>query len=246
MASLYLLPTDLHPGTSPAWAGAALRDTARRLRRFVVEHPKTARAFLKSLEVPLPEIRLDVLDEHSSAADIDRLVKSLESEDAGLLSEAGCPAVADPGSGLVLEAHRRGVRVVPLVGPSSLLMALMASGLDGQRFAFSGYLPQRAAEREQAIRALEQRSRRERQTELFIETPYRNDQMLASLLAACEPSTRLCLATDLMAPGERVVTRTIAEWARTPPGLDRRPTVFLLLAAPGASAHGRGRSHALK
>ncbi len=245
MKNLYLIPTDLHAGTAQSWAGESLRATVRGLRHFVVEHPKSARAFLKSLQVPLPELQLDVLDEHSKPEDIDALVRALHANDLGLLSEAGCPAVADPGAALVLQAHRSGARVIPLVGPSSLLMALMASGLDGQRFAFSGYLPQRAPERGEAIRALEQRSRRDRQTEIFIEAPYRNDQMLASLLAECEPQTRLCLATDLTAPTESIATRTIAEWTQAAPGLDRRPTVFLLLAAP-ASAHGRHRHRALK
>jgi len=245
MGNLYLIPSDLHPGTADIWAGKRLRDIIGTLRNFVVEHPKTARAFLKSIGLPVQELRLEVLDEHSKANDLENLVRLLEAEDVGLLSEAGCPAVADPGAALVREAHRKRLRVIPLVGPSSLLMALMASGLDGQRFAFSGYLPQRAGEREQAIRVIEQRSRREKQTEIFIEAPYRNDAMLASLLATCEAQTRLCLATDLMAPTEQVATRTIAEWKKAPPAFDRRPTVFLLLAAPG-SAQRRDRSRALE
>lgn len=241
MGNLYLVPTDLHPGTADDWAGQGLRDTVRGLGHFVVEHPKTARAFLKSLGLALQALRLEVLDEHSTAADVEALVKLIETTDVGLLSEAGCPAVADPGAGLVRLAHESGLRVIPLVGPSSLLMALMASGLNGQRFAFSGYLPQRAPDRESAIRGLEQRSRRENQTEMFIEAPYRNDQLLASLLAACEPQTRLCLATDLTAPTETIVTRTVAGWRKAVPALDRRPTVFLLMAVPQASAQRRDR-----
>lgn len=224
-----------------AWAGKQLREAVTSLRHFVVEHPKTARQFLKSLGVPLPDLQLEVLDEHSKPADAVALARILESGDLGLLSEAGCPAIADPGAMLVEQAHRLGARVIPLIGPSSIVMALMASGLNGQRFAFNGYLPQRSPEREQAIRRIEERSRREDESQIFIEAPYRNDQLLAALLASCNPATRLCLATDLTAEGEQVITRTIGEWAKAVPKLDRRPTVFLLLAGAAASANRRDR-----
>lgn len=237
MPALYLIPSNLHPGTAPDWIGRQARDVLASLRLFVVEHPKTARAFLKELDLSVRDLEFRVLDEHSGPEDLAELLRLAEVRDVGLLSEAGCPAVADPGANLVREAHQRGIRIVPLVGPSAILMALMASGLDGQRFAFSGYLPQRSSEREQAIRALEQRSRRERQTEIFIEAPYRNDQMLASLLVACDPGTRLCIATDLMAPTQEVASRSIAQWRQAHTTLDRRPSVFLLLAS--RSAHGR-------
>lgn len=239
---LFLIPTDVASGTANAWVGAYLKEAVASLRHFVVEHPKTARQFLKSLGLPLSDLQLDVLDEHSNAADAAVLARHLESGDLGLLSEAGCPAIADPGAMLVEEAHRLGARVVPLVGPSSLVMALMASGLNGQRFAFHGYLPQRSPEREQAIQRIEERSRRDGETQLFIEAPYRNDQLLSALLATCGPATRLCLATDLTAAGEQVMTRTIAEWAKAVPKLDRRPTVFLLLAGVTASTNRRDRS----
>jgi 16S rRNA (cytidine1402-2'-O)-methyltransferase len=226
--------------------GTQLREAVKGLRHFVVEHPKTARQFLKSLGLPLPELRLDVLDEHSKPADAILLSRILENSDLGLLSEAGCPAIADPGAMLVEQAHRLGARVVPLVGPSSIVMALMASGLNGQRFAFHGYLPQRPPEREQAIQRLEERSRREGETQIFIEAPYRNDQLLAALLATCTSATRLCLATDLTAAGEQVMTRTIGEWAKGVPKLDRRPTVFLLLAGATISANRPHRSRGPK
>lgn len=238
---LYLIPTDLANGTVDAWAGPQLREAVKSLRHFVVEHPKTARQFLKSLGLPLPELELEVLDEHSGPDDAVALARLLESGDLGLLSEAGCPAIADPGAMLVEQAHRLGVRVIPLVGPSSIVMALMASGLNGQRFAFNGYLPQRSPEREQAIHRIEERSRREGESQIFIEAPYRNDQLLAALLATCNPATRLCLATDLTAAGEQVVSRTVGEWKKAVPKLDRRPTVFLLLAGAGTSANRRDR-----
>jgi 16S rRNA (cytidine1402-2'-O)-methyltransferase len=239
---LVLIPTDLAEGTTEAWAGPALRQAVRNLRRFVVEHPKTARQFLKSLELTVQELELHVLDEHSSSGDVESLARLLDSGDVGLLSEAGCPAVADPGAALVALAHRRGAAVVPLVGPSSLMLALMASGLNGQRFAFHGYLPPRSPERESAIRAIEARSREDNETQLFIEAPYRNDQLFAALLATCRADTRLCVATDLTSAQETILTREIGAWARAAPrSLDRRPTVFLLLAAASADGARRPR-----
>ena len=151
--------------------------------------------------------------------------------DTGLLSEAGCPAVADPGAELVALAQREGIRVVPLVGPSSVLLALMASGLNGQRFAFQGYLPAKDGERSKALRDLESESRKRKQTQIFIETPYRNRAMFDAILESCHPATRLAVATDLTTPGESIRTLSIQQWKKqTPPEIERRPTVFLLLA----------------
>ncbi len=166
-------------------------------------------------------------------ADIDRLIAPLLSdEDVGLMSEAGCPGVADPGALLVRRAHDLGIAVRPLIGPSSLLLALMASGLEGQRFAFHGYLPAREPDRSRRITELEKDSRRLDQTQMFIEAPYRNDALFQALQAACRPESRLCVATDLTLPTESVATHTIENWRRRPtPTLDRRPTVFLLLSA---------------
>jgi 16S rRNA (cytidine1402-2'-O)-methyltransferase len=238
---LYLIPVDLVPGNTGDWIGTRLKTAVRALRFFVVEHPKSARQFLKALDLPLPELTLEVLDEHSGTGDVQRFVHKLESGvDLGLLSEAGCPAIADPGAALVAGAHRIGARVIPLVGPSSIVLALMASGLNGQRFAFNGYLPVRAPERERYIRELEERSRRLDQTEIFIEAPYRNDQLLGALLRACDADTMLSLASDLTGATEQVTTRTVAQWKNAPPRLDRRPTMFLLLAKGKVSAH-RGK-----
>ncbi len=240
---LYLIPVDLVPGNTGDWIGAQLRTAIQALRFFVVEHPKSARQFLKALNLPLPELALEVLDEHSGIEDVQRFVRKLEAGvDLGLLSEAGCPAIADPGAALVAEAHRIGARVIPMVGPSSIVLALMASGLNGQRFAFNGYLPARSPERERGIRELEERSRHQGQTEIFIEAPYRNDQLFAALLGTCAADTKLSLATDLTGATEQVSTRTIAQWKNAPPSLDRRPTVFLLLAEGKVSAHRGKRS----
>jgi 16S rRNA (cytidine1402-2'-O)-methyltransferase len=152
--------------------------------------------------------------------------------DAGVLSEAGAPAVADPGAMLVRQAHASGLRVAPLVGPSAILLALMASGLEGQRFAFHGYLPVDERELKAALRALEADSRRSRRTELFIETPYRTDRLLRVIVETCAAETLLCVAAELTSPGESIATRTVAEWRASPRAIGRRPAVFLLLAAP--------------
>jgi len=180
----------------------------------------------------LQALQLEELNEHTRTEALDRLLAPLRAgQDVGLLSEAGCPAVADPGADLVALAQRENIRVVPLIGPSSLLLALMASGLNGQRFAFQGYLPAKEMERAKMLRELESESRKRRQTQIFIETPYRNRQLFDGILQACQPGTRLTVATDLSLPGESVLTRTIQQWKkRTPPEIERRPTVFLLLA----------------
>jgi 16S rRNA (cytidine1402-2'-O)-methyltransferase len=150
----------------------------------------------------------------------------------GLLSEAGCPAIADPGAALIEAAHREGFRVVPLIGPSSITLALMASGLEGQRFAFCGYLPRDSGERARRIRELESRSRREKETQIFIETPYRSDALLAGLLESCNAQTRVCVAADLTLPSETIATQSVAQWRRSKVSVGRRPAVFLLLADP--------------
>lgn len=225
--ALYLIPVTL--GEEPRAAlPAQTLDTVRRLRDFAVENAKSARAFLAALQMPcaLRELRITVIGD-----DPESLLAPLRAGRAlGVLSEAGCPGIADPGQALAAAAHRGGFRVVPLVGPSSILLALMASGLEGQRFAFGGYLPRAAAERTRRIRELERRSRTEHETQVFIETPYRNDALLEALLEACAPGTRLCVAADLTLPGEQIATRSIAEWRRARPTLSRRPAVFLLLA----------------
>ncbi len=221
---VYAIPTPLGGAPADVLAPATIA-TIRSLRDFAVENAKSARAFLGSLGMPVRE--LDIFELEKQA---DPLAPLREGRNLGLLSEAGCPAIADPGATLVEAAHREGFKVVPLVGPSSLMLALMASGLEGQRFAFCGYLPREAPEREKKIGALEKRSRSEDETEIFIETPYRNDALLASLLAVCSAGTRLCIASDLTLASESVKTQTVAEWRKAPAQIGKRPTVFLLLA----------------
>jgi 16S rRNA (cytidine1402-2'-O)-methyltransferase len=192
----------------------------------VVENAKSARAFLGALGMPLRELNIKVVDEEA-----DPLAPLRAKRPLGLLSEAGCPAIADPGAKIVEAAHAEGFRVVPLVGPSSITLALMASGLEGQRFAFCGYLPRDDAERKKRIRELEARSRREQESEIFIETPYRNEVLLAALLQTCQAPTRLCVAADLTMETESVKTLSIAQWRAAKPAIGRRPAVFLLQAA---------------
>jgi 16S rRNA (cytidine1402-2'-O)-methyltransferase len=233
--TLYLIPASLGDTPWTDYLPATTRETACRLGRFIAENAKTARAELKRIGHPRPlrDIAIEQLPENLAPNDVDRLLAPLlAGEDVGLLSEAGCPGVADPGATLVRRAHSLGIAVRPLVGPSSLLLALMGSGLEGQRFTFHGYLPAREPERGRRITELEKDSRRLDQTQIFIETPYRNDVLYQALLATCRPETRLCLATDLTLPTESVAMRAIADWRKLPaPALDRRPTVFLLLNA---------------
>ena len=225
---LYAIPTPLGGAPADALPAPAL-ETIRTLKDFAVENAKSARAFLGALGMPVRELSIRTIDE-----DVTGLLLPLrEKRPLGLLSEAGCPAIADPGAALVEAAHREGWRVVPLVGPSSIILALMASGLEGQRFAFCGYLPREAAPRTRRIRELEQRSRKERETEIFIETPYRSDALMSALLAACAPATRVCVAADLTLASETIRTNTVAEWRRAPGEIGRRPAVFLLLADAG-------------
>ena len=229
--TLYLLPNTLGDSAPDAVIPGAVLDRARSLDYLIAEDPKSARAFLKRIGTtrPLQDIRVVRLDHNTRAGDIASLLEPvLAGRDAGLLSEAGLPAVADPGATLVRLAHEQGLRVVPLSGPSSILLALCASGLEGQRFAFHGYLPVSEPELIQSLKRLERDSRRLKQTQIFIETPYRNERTLGACLRALGPDTRLCLATDLTIASESVQTRSIAEWRGRTPDLKGRPTVFLL------------------
>ena len=232
--TLYLIPVPLGPNAPIEVLPASVLEQVRRLDTWVAEHAKSARAFLKAANHPLPlqQIVIDELNEHTREADVAVLLAPIRAgKDIGLISEAGCPAVADPGASLVALAQKEGLRIVPMIGPSSILLALMASGLSGQNFAFHGYLPAKEDERRKRLKVLENESRQARQTQIFIETPYRNRQMFDTLLAACSPQTRLCIATDLSLPSESVRTRNIFDWQKCEvPAFERRPTVFLLLA----------------
>lgn len=231
---LYLIPVPL--GSSPVTnvLPAPVIAQARQLKHFVAENAKSARAFLKSLpsDTPLQQIEIRELNEHTPSNALPELLSPLlAGHDTGLISEAGCPAVADPGAALVALAHDAGITVLPLTGPSSLLLALMGSGLSGQNFAFHGYLPAKEDLRRKKILELESDSRKSKRTQLFIETPYRNLQLFQALIDNCAPQTRICVATDLTLESESIMTRQASTWKRHEhPDIDRRPTVFLLQA----------------
>jgi 16S rRNA (cytidine1402-2'-O)-methyltransferase len=230
LGTLYLVPTALG-GEARAIIPDATSKQLFQLTSFIVEDPKTARRFLKLADYPRPlqQVRMLVLNEHTKKDTLPDLLKPLlNGEDCGLMSEAGCPAVADPGAGLVRLAHERGIRVVPLVGPSAILLALMASGLNGQRFTFHGYLPVQAEARRSKLLELETESRCADRTQIFIETPYRNDATLRTIVEACRGDSLVCVATDLTLPSESIRTRSVSAWRTHLPRLDRRPTVFLL------------------
>ena len=222
--TLYCIPTPLGGPLREALPAPAIT-IIRSIGDFAVENAKSARAFLGSLDMPVRELNIMVIGEAK-----DPLAPLREKRSLGLLSEAGCPAIADPGAQLVEQAHKEGFKVVPLVGPSSIVLALMASGLEGQRFTFCGYLPREAPARKKKLEELERRSHAEKETQIFIETPYRNDVLLAALLESCKPQTRLCVAADLTLPTESVTTKTIGEWRRAKAAIGKRPAVFLLSA----------------
>ncbi len=230
--TLFLIPVPLGQSPIDTVLPTPVRDCAKQLKHFVAENAKSARAFLKSLpsDTPLQQIEIHELNEHTPSSALPGLLAPLlAGTNVGLISEAGCPAVADPGANLVDLAQCHGIRIVPLVGPSSLLLALMGSGLSGQNFAFHGYLPIKEEERQKKLRELEKESRQEKRTQIFIETPYRNRQMLETLLKTCAADTRICVATDLTLDSEYIKTRTSKQWRQQElPSIDRRPTVFLL------------------
>lgn len=227
--TLYLIPTVLAEGTASATIPADVIQTIRKLDVFFVENIRTARRFISSLKlgIVIDDLEFVELNKDTPPHLIKSRLENLQS-DAGVISEAGVPCVADPGSVAVAFAHQLGFRVRPLVGPSSILMALMGSGFSGQSFAFTGYLPIERPARAKAILHMEKLVTSSGQTQIFMETPYRNNQLLQALLETCNPGTRLCVAANITGPDELILTQTIAQWRRNPPDLNRRPTIFLL------------------
>ncbi len=230
---LYLIPTPLADDTAPQVLPPQVVAAVATLDYFLVENLRTARRFVKEVAPHrvIEDIDFFLINQDSTPAQVRAALQPLAQggRSAGVLSEAGCPGIADPGAALAAEAHRLGVAVRPLVGPSSLLLALMASGLNGQQFAFHGYLPIERSDRTFTIKRLEQESQQRQQTQLFIETPYRNEALFAALLAQLQPATRLCVAADLTGPAEFIRTLPVAGWRQQPaPALHKVPTVFLL------------------
>ncbi len=233
---LFLIPSPLGEYSPEQVIPAPVLEKLRGIRRYVVEETRTVRRYLSAagLKGHIGGLEFRELNEHTAPEEVESLLDMFsengEPVDVGLISEAGLPAVADPGAQLVALCHQHDIQVVPLVGPSSLMLALMASGLNGQSFAFVGYLPAKTDERRKAIRDIEKRSAQFRQTEIFIETPYRNDSLMSDLLATLQPGTKLCIAADITLDGETIITRTVKGWRTSPVSIGKRPCVFLILA----------------
>lgn len=234
--ALYLMPSTMADGRASDVLPQRNIDLCRHIRHYVVENVRTARRFLKRVDpsIDINALTFDTLNEHTRPDELPAMLAPLEAGEAvAVVSEAGCPAIADPGSDLVAAASRRGFKVVPLVGPSSIILSLMASGFNGQSFAFVGYLPVESDARAGRLREMLRRIERERQTQIFIETPYRNNRLVAELVAALPPHVLLCVATDLTGPDEKVVTRPLSEWAKAMKRgeqLAKIPSIFLLFS----------------
>ncbi len=231
MGNLYLIPTTLGESETARVIPSDVAAIVKEIKYFIVENIRTARRYLRKLD---PQLNIDELvffelNQHTESHLMEEFLKPvIEGFDVGIISEAGCPGVADPGAEVVKLAHLKHIRVIPLVGPSSILLSLMASGMNGQNFAFIGYIPVKPIERVKAIRDIEKRSAMEKQTQIFIETPYRNTALMNDLITTLSDQTRLCVASDITLATEYIKTQTIAQWKHSIPDLNKRPTIFLI------------------
>jgi len=231
-ATLYLIPLPLGESVLADVLPIHTIQITQKLKYFIAENAKTARQFLKQIEMPVPlqEIQVLEIDKHSESVDGDYFFDSLRNgNDAVFVSKAGMPAVADPGSKFVLQAHKEGIRVAPLTGPSSILLALASSGLNGQSFIFHGYLPKEKSARADKLKVIENNARKLQQTQIFIETPYRNDVLFQDIIQFCSASTLLCIASEISLPTELIQTKSIAEWKKNKISFNKKPVVFLLM-----------------
>lgn len=230
LGTLYLIPVPLTENAGAKSFTPFLSETINQISEYIVENSKTARRFLKEAGLQTPQSELIVHDygKHNRDNLAEFFTGLLSGKSVGLMSEAGCPGIADPGADIVAYAHKKGIKVVPLVGPSSILLALMASGFNGQSFTFHGYLPIDKLQRSQRIKELEALTEKYNQTQLFIETPFRNNPMLEEILRSCKPQTQLCIACNLTAEDEMVQTKSIAEWRKQVPELHKKPVIYLL------------------
>ncbi|MDX5418719.1 MAG: SAM-dependent methyltransferase [Hymenobacteraceae bacterium] len=231
--TLYLIPTILADDTADQVISPQVKDTVRNLSYFIVENLRTARRYVKSIcpELVIEQLNFVQVDKDATPAQVQASLKPLLEQgiDAGIISEAGCPGIADPGAEVVKYAHQKGIRVVPFAGPSAILLSLMASGFNGQRFSFHGYLPIEKGPRLQALRNLEKEMLQRDQTQIFMETPYRNNKLLEDLIQHLSGSTRLCIAANITSPEhEFIQTKTIAEWKGKLPDIHKQPAVFLI------------------
>lgn len=229
---LYLIPTTLgDTGETADVLPIKVNHIINSIDEYIVENEKSARHYLKKMGImkPLSEIILHPLNQHTKASEISAYLNSIDlGKNIGIISEAGCPAIADPGSDVVKIAQRKNIQIIPLVGPSSILLALMASGFNGQNFTFNGYLPKEKGERIMKIKDLERLAQRKNQTQIFIETPYRNTHLLDDIIANCEAQTQLCIACDITLPTEFIKTKSINEWKKQFPDINKKPTIFLI------------------
>lgn len=228
---LYLIPTTLGEMNPEEVLPVTVKHTLAVIDDYIVENEKTARRFIKSVlpEKKQPDLKLFALNKHTDITEHYEFIKPLlEGKNMGLMSEAGCPGVADPGAVIVKLAHEKGIQVVPLVGPSSILLAIMASGMNGQSFAFNGYLPIDKSEKKNALKNFERLSFEKNQSQLFIETPYRNNKLMEDLLQILQPSTHLCVACDITLPTEHIKTFTVNQWKKNKVDLHNRPCIFIL------------------
>ncbi|WP_424000455.1 SAM-dependent methyltransferase [Maribacter sp. IgM3_T14_3] len=233
IGKVYLIPTTLGDMPPLEVLPISIKQTIEKLDHYIVENEKTARHFIKKISPrkSQPSLKLFALNKFTLAEEIPSFLNPcLEGYDVGILSEAGCPGIADPGAAVVKIAHDKNIQVIPLVGPSSILLALMASGMNGQNFAFNGYLPIDGADRKKHIKNLERRSKEEDQSQVFIETPYRNNKMLEELIKTLAPSTRVCVAADITLPTEYIKTKTAINWKTENVDLHKRPAIFIIQA----------------
>lgn len=228
---LYLIPCPLGDSPPLEVLPLSVKKAVEEIDHYIVEHEKNARRFIKSIapRKSQPSLQLQTINKFTDEAEIPSMLDPcLEGKDVGVISDAGCPGIADPGAAVVAQAHLKGIKVIPLVGPSSLLLAMMASGFNGQNFAFNGYLPIDKMERKQEIKRLEKLSETHQQSQLFIETPYRNNQLLESLIENLDPYTQICVACDLTLSSEYIRTQTVIDWKKTKVDLNKRPTLFII------------------
>ena len=231
--NLYLIPTTLGDNNPLEVLPMSVKKVIEELSTFIVENEKTARRFIKKItpNKPQPSLKIKLIDKYVDPVEVNSYLDiCMQGESVGLMSEAGVPAIADPGADVVKLAHSKGVKVIPMVGPSSILMAMMASGMNGQGFAFNGYLPIDKGERKREIKKYERVSREQNQSQIFIETPYRNGKLLDELRASLSPKTRLCIAANITMPDEYIKTFTVAEWKKQKPELHKIPTIFIIHA----------------
>ena len=234
MANLYLIPTTLGESGTTHVIPSDVSAIVRNIKYFIVENIRTARRYLRELDpqLDIDQLQFFELNQHTDRQIVESYLNPVsEGYDVGIISEAGCPGVADPGADVVKYAHIRHIHVVPLVGPSSILLSLMASGMNGQNFAFIGYIPVKPAERIKAIKDIERKSGTENQTQIFIEAPYRNNPLLNDLIKTLNDQTQLCVACDLTLETEYIKSQTVAQWRKEVPDLNKRPAIFLVLGS---------------